>query len=108
MAVRSNLRVMVDTTVLVAGSVWLRWPHEILLAGYHEEFQLVLCPYIINQTRRVLKDRFPPHHLERFETYTTQVSIELTPDPSPTEVAQQRNLVRDTTDIPVALAAING
>lgn len=55
----SNVRVMVDTTVLVAGSVWPRWPHEVLLAAYRGEFQLVLCPYVIDQARRVLKGRFP-------------------------------------------------
>lgn len=36
-----------------------------------------------------------------------QVSIELASDPSSDEVAQYHTLVRDETDIPVVLAAIN-
>jgi predicted nucleic acid-binding protein len=102
----SKTRVMVDATVLIAGSGWSRWPREVLLAGLRGEFQLVLSPYVIRQAHRNLSKRFP-EHLERFEEFLSQANFELVPDPTPEEVAQHKGLVRDESDIPIALAAIN-
>jgi predicted nucleic acid-binding protein len=98
---------MVDATVLIAGSGWPRWPREVLLAGLRGEFQLVLSPYVIRQAHRNLSKRFPGYHLERFEEFLSQANFELVPDPTPEEVAQHEGLVRDESDIPIALAAIN-
>jgi len=97
---------MVDANVLIAGSGWPRWPHEVLLAGLRGEFQLVLSPYVIRQAHRNLGKRFP-EHLERFEEFLSQADFELVPDPSLEEVAQHGGLVRDESDIPIALSAIN-
>jgi len=99
-------RVMVDANVLIAGSGWPRWPREVLLAGLRGEFQLVLSPYVIRQAHRNLSRRFP-EYLERFEEFLSRANFELVPDPSLEEVAQHRGLVRDESDIPIALAAIN-
>lgn len=102
----ARVRTMVDATVLVAGSGWPRWPREVLLAGLRGDYQLVLCPYVVEQARRVLRRCFPAH-IERFEVFLARANFELVPDPSPQEVAQNQGLVRDKTDIPIALAAIN-
>jgi len=103
----SKLRVMVDATILIAGSGWPRWPREVLLAGLRGEFQLALCPYVIRQAHRNLSQRFPPACLERFEEFLSQASFELVPDPTSEQVAENKDLVRDESDIPIALAAIN-
>jgi len=66
----------------------------------------VLSPYLIRQAHRNLSKRFP-QHLERFEQLLSQADFELVPDPAPDEVAQNKDLVRDESDIPIALAAIN-
>lgn len=102
---RTIPRVMVDTTVLIAGSGWPRWPREVLLAGLRREFQLVLSPYVIRQAHRNLSKRFP-EYLVRFEEFLSQANFELVPDPTPEEVVQHKGLVRDESDIPIALAAI--
>jgi predicted nucleic acid-binding protein len=96
---------MVDTTVLIAGSGWPRWPREVLLDGLRREFQLVLSPYVIRQAHRNLSKRFP-EHLARFEAFLFQANFELAPDPTPEEVAQYKGLVRDESDLPIVLAAI--
>ena len=102
----SRMRAMVDTTVLVAGSCWPRWPHEILRAGIAGEFQLVLCPYVVEQARRVVRARFPAY-AERLEGFLSLARFELVPDPSPEEVMDNQDLVRDRSDIPIILAALN-
>jgi hypothetical protein len=102
----SGTRVLVDATVLIAGSGWPRWPREVLLAGLRGEFQLVLCPYVIRQAHRNLSMRFP-QHLGRFEAFLSMTSFELVPDPDPQAVAENIDLVRDQSDVPIALAAID-
>lgn len=99
---------MVDATVLIAGSGWPRWPREVLLAGLRGEFELVLSPYVIRQAHRSLSQRFPPDHLERFEEFLSQADFELVPNPTPKQVAEHKHLVRDQSDIPIALVAIQG
>ena len=106
MAEGASLRVMVDTTVLIAGSGWPRWPHEVLLAGLRGEFQLVLCPYALEQAHRKLRERFP-EHLKRFEESLSQAHLEIVADPSAAELEQHKGLIRDETDVPIVLAAIN-
>jgi len=98
---------MVDATVLIAGSGWPRWPHEVVLAGLRGEYQLVLCPYVIRQAHRNLSQRFPPECLERFEEFLSEGIFELVPDPTSEQVAGKSDLVHDESDIPIALAATN-
>ena len=102
----ARLRVMLDANILVAGTAWPRWPHEVLLAGLRGDYQLVLSPYVIKQARRVLSRRFAVH-VDRLEELLYSADIELVPDPTPEEVARSSDLVRDETDVPVALAAID-
>ena len=99
-------RVMVDANILLAGSVWPRWPHEVLLHAVKGDFQLVLSPYIINEARRHVKRRFPDHVAE-FEEILELCGYEEVPDPTREQVAANAGFVRDPKDIPVALAAIN-
>ncbi len=100
------LRVMLDVTVLIAGSGWPRWPHEVLLAALRGDFELVLSPYLIQQARRVINTRFSAIHLSRFEEFLGEVSFVLAPDPSPEDLAIHAGLVRDETDLPFLLSAI--
>ncbi len=99
------LRVMVDANILIAGSLWPRWPYEILLHAISEDFRLVLSPYIIAQAQRQVARSFP-EGAWRLERMLELLDYELVDDPSEREVAQAAGLVRDPTDIPVALAAI--
>lgn len=100
------LRVMVDANVLVAGSVWPRWLYAILQHGLRGDFSLVLSQYVIDQAYRTLQKRFPIHN-EKFERFLASAKYELVAPPAKEQVLAHRDLVRDVTDIPVALAAIN-
>lgn len=102
----SSTRVMVDATVLISGSGWPRWPREVLLAGLRGEFQLVLSPYVLREAHRNLAQRFPAQCLERFEDFLSQADFELVPEPTAEQVAEHRDLIRDESDVPIALAAI--
>jgi predicted nucleic acid-binding protein len=100
-----KVRALTDANVLVAGTAFPRWPHEVLRHAVAGDYQLVLCPLVINQARRNLQKRFP-NYLDRFEEFLETVGYELVPDPPSEAVRANRNLVRDFSDVPVALAAM--
>jgi predicted nucleic acid-binding protein len=101
-----NRRVMVDANILIAGTVWPRWPYELLRHSLQRDFQLVLSQFVINQANRRITERFPAH-MGSFEAFLHMSRFELVPDPTQKEVNAWQDLVRDLTDVPVALAAIN-
>ena len=41
-----KLRVMLDATVLIAGSVWPRWSYEVIQHALQGDFQLILAPLV--------------------------------------------------------------
>ena len=104
--IQLKLRVMVDANILIAGSVWPRWPYEVLQHSLRGDFQLVLSEYILQQARTHIRRRFP-NHADQFDKFLQACEYELVADPTPEQVAQNLDLVRDPSDVPVALAAIH-
>src|SRR5919109_3467502 len=102
---KSSPRVMVDANVLFAATLWPRWPYEVLRHVRQGELRLVLAPFVVEQARRQFLRRFPAH-LADFDALIRLTPFEEVPDPPPEEVAAHLDLVRDFSDVPVALAAI--
>jgi len=101
-----ELRVMVDANILIAGSVWPRWPYEVLQHALRGNFRLVLSEYILQQARTHIQRRFS-NQADQFDKFLQACEYELVADPTPEQVAQNLDLVRDPSDVPVALAAIH-
>jgi len=97
---------MVDANILIAGIAFPRWSYEILRHVLHGDVRLVRCPLIIEQATRHIRKTFP-EHLDDFRQFLAHCEYESVPDPSPDKVAQHHDLVRDITDVPIALAAIH-
>ncbi len=100
-----KLRVMVDANILIAGSVWPRWPYEVLQHGLKGDFQLVLSDYVLQQARMHIRRIFTNHE-DQFDTFLQSCEYELVDDPTQEQVDENLDLVRDPSDVPVALAAI--
>lgn len=98
-------RVFVDANVLIAGSAFPRWPYEVLHAAFVGDLRMVLCPLVIEDARRHLKKSFPDQ-LAWFERFLERTEYELVENPSRAEIEANKTLVRDLSDVPVALAAI--
>lgn len=96
---------MLDANVLISGTVWPRFPYEILRHAIAEDFQLVLSPFIIAEAQKHLLTSFPENapHLRAVLELSGYEAVD---DPLPDLVANNRGLVRDVNDVPVALAAI--
>ncbi len=103
---RPGLRVMVDANILIAGSVWPRWPHEVLRHAIAADFRLVLSPYVIAQAQRRLGISFPDNAW-RLNHILELTGYEEAKNPAKRQVEESSGLVRYPTDLPIALAAIN-
>jgi len=99
-------RVMLDANVLVAGSAFPRWAYEILGHALNDDFQVVLCPLVIDQARRHLTRNFPASAINRFEKFLYDVDYEEVENPNLKEITKNKDLIRDLDDVPIALAAI--
>jgi predicted nucleic acid-binding protein len=102
----ANLRVMIDSTVLIAGVVWPRWSHEVLQQAVQGKYRLVLTNYVIEQARGKIRSKFPSY-LSLFEEFLQEARYEIADNPNEEQIEQNKGLVRDITDIPIAIAAIN-
>jgi predicted nucleic acid-binding protein len=99
-------RVMVDTTVLLAGTVWPRWPYEVLQHALRGDFYLVLSRTVLQEAVRKFAEKFPAY-TQDFEDFLEKCGYTEIPEPSSQAVLAHRDLMRDITDIPIAVAAIN-
>jgi predicted nucleic acid-binding protein len=101
-----RVRALADANVLFAGIAFPRWPREVLRHAAAGDFQLVLCPLVIKQARRNLQKRFP-EYVDSFEEFLQTVDYELVLDPTPEETEANKHLIRDLSDVAIALAAIS-
>lgn len=101
-----KLRVMLDANVLVAGSIWPRFPGQVLNHAIRGDFHLVLTDYVLEESRRHIA-RLRPDKLADFEDVLERTNFELSGEPSPSEIDENSDLVRDLKDVPIVLAAIN-
>jgi predicted nucleic acid-binding protein len=101
---KQSLRVMIDTTILIAGIVWPRWSFEVLRCALLGKFQLVLSPYVIKEARRKFREGFPDF-ADDFEAFLSHCFYEEAANPSKRQVREDPNVSRDFEDVPIALAA---
>lgn len=97
------MRVAVNANVLIAGTVWPRWPYEVLRHAERGDFTLVLSPIVIREAQRRIQQRFAEFAHE-FEEFLALVGYEAAPVPTFEEVRVNLGLVRQENDVPVALS----
>jgi len=99
-------RVFLDANILLAGNAFPRWPYEVLEHATDGDFHVILSPLVIEQAPEHLQKRFP-EHVSRFERFIQETEYELAPNPSLEEIEASTTLIRDLSDVAIALAAIN-
>lgn len=97
--------VFVDANILLSGNAFPRWPYEVLKHAVNEDYRLTICPLVIKQAYEHMREIFP-QHLPRLEKFLREVDYELVPDPTQEEIDSNSNLVRDLSDVAIALSAI--
>ena len=100
-----KVRAFADANILFSGAAFPRWSYAVLRHAAANDFKLVLCPLVINQARKNLQRRFP-QHVEDLEKLLELTDYELVSDPTPEDIKANEKIVRDLSDVAVALAAI--
>ena len=100
-----DVRVMLDTSVLLSGVIWPRWPYEVLQHAIRGDYRLVMAPLLLAEARRKYQERFPAHAAD-FEAFLASVPYDLAANPTAEDVRDNQSLMRDSNDVPIALAAI--
>ena len=101
-----RLRILVDANILFSGSIWFRFPYEVLRHAVDGDVQLVLSPQIIKEARENIRKLFP-ERLTNFENILEGSAYEEVATPTLEAIQVNSHLVRDIKDIHVALAAID-
>jgi len=96
---------MADSNILIAGVLKPRWFFEFLGHAIRGDFQLVLAPQTVAEVSRWAETK-GGHRQSALQFFLAACGFELAPDPSPEEVQANATLVRDMTDVPVALSSI--
>lgn len=97
------MRIMLDTNVLVSIVLSSKKMNQLFL-DICEKHTLVLCPYILEETRQVVTDKFPERRriLERIFSNESYEVVENT------TTCKQKVNIRDPKDVPIIVGAING
>lgn len=104
---RSKPRVFLDAVVVIRGVCFRGYPHKIIQYAIQRHFETLLSPLVLESARKHIAKKFPKHLVE-FERLLRLLPYVMVPDPTVEEVNQNLDLVRDESDIPVALSAIHG
>lgn len=76
-----KLRVMLDANVLVAGTIWSRFPGQVLNHAVIGDFRLVLTEYILEEARRHIT-RLRPDKRTDFEDVLERIDFEIVEESS--------------------------
>lgn len=105
-APRDRLRLFLDASILIKAASFPRLPFEIVRLGMRGEVGIVLSPLVIGSAAHHVESKYPDQ-LELLRRVLHRLQHELVADPGPERVAAERDLCRDESDVPVALAAID-
>ncbi len=101
---RNALRVMTDTNIIASG---LLFPSSVAARAFEkvlDEHTLVLCTYIIEETRRVFERKFPGH-LDGLGWFLAELGCEAFR--TPRKVRPERYpRIRGAADLPILASAI--
>ncbi len=98
-------RVLADSNVLIAGILKPRWFFEFLGHAIRGDFVLVLAPQTIAELHKWIEKKGQQQKAV-YQFFLGVSNFEVAPDVTREEVEAQLHLVRDVTDVPVALSAI--
>jgi predicted nucleic acid-binding protein len=90
---------------LVSGTMWPRWPFEVLQGALSGKFRLILLPYVLKEAGRKFREDFPSFARE-FEAFIEACPYEEAANPSKRQLQEDPHISRDIEDTPIALGAI--
>jgi predicted nucleic acid-binding protein len=94
---------LLDANLLIA--MFLQPAHPLLDAARGGESDFVICPYVITEARRMVRNAFP-YRLAEFDRFIRDLPARRVGDASPASLARWADFLSDPADVPVLAAAI--
>lgn len=98
------MRIMIDTNVLIS---MIFFPSNVMnqiKLRLCKDHKIVICSYVINELREVMKRKFP-NKLKSLDEFFTELPFELVYTPTHYRLKEIPN-IRDEKDIPILASAI--
>jgi uncharacterized protein len=99
-----ELRVFVDSNILISAILSEQSVSSNLLTLVIEKHQLIICSYSITEVSKVLHRKFP-NLMAKWDRFLTSLEFELTYTPSDLSMVQAPP-IRDNADLPILVSAI--
>ena len=99
------MRVMLDTNVLVSAAVLSSHHILRLLDIISERHTIVLSTYVIDELKRVTKEKFPSKY-GLLENFLRELPFELAYTPEKIDITKYPG-IRDAKDLPILVTALN-
>ena len=98
---------MIDTNILISAALSAEGtPYKAYIKAVTFPNQGIVCDQNIDELRRIFNRKFP-NKIELLERFLAMASTALTVVHTPTDVADDENLIRDIDDRPILRAAKN-
>lgn len=93
---------MVDTNTLLSALVFPKGVTAQAFALVLEEYTLVLCTYVIDEAKEVIRRKFPSY-IDKFQSFLNSLTYELVYTPRGMDFDSK--LMRDPKDVPILVTA---
>ena len=98
---------MIDTNILISAALSAEGtPYKAYIKAVTFPNQGIVCDQNIDELRRIFNRKFP-NKIELLERFLAMASTALTVVHTPTDMADDENLIRDIDDRPILRAAKN-
>jgi len=100
------MKVMIDTNIFISAALFPNGrAAEALLKALIPPYQPITCDYVVNELHRKFQEKFP-HRMMELEAflYTALSVIQVVPTPTELQDAEQK--IRDPKDRPILRAAL--
>lgn len=98
-------QIMTDTNIPISGMVFAGAERHLLQVIRSGNHTLVLSEYILQETRDVLRRKFPGKEF-MLDVLLETVEVELNPLPSAEKIKEAREVIRDPKDAPILATVI--
>ena len=100
------MKVMIDTNIFISAALFPNGrAAEALLKALIPPYQPITCDYVVNELHRKFQEKFP-HRMMELESFLCTALSVIQVVPTPTELQDAEQKIRDPKDRPILRAAL--
>ena len=101
------MTIMLDTNIIISAALFPNGrTAQAFFKALQPPYQPVICDYVVDELHRKFQEKFP-HKVTELEAFLFNALAFITLVPTPEEVIDMENQIRDPKDRPILRAALN-